>query len=115
METNDSNTIRYRIMSLLIETRKNQSWLAEELKVSNQSVSGWLRRNSIPVGHLPTIAKIFNVTTDWLLGNSDEKKKPELSDSEKKILALFASLPVDVQLRELDYLERLRQQIPTNQ
>lgn len=61
-------TLGYR----LAEARKNacltQSQVAEKLYINTQSVSSWECGNSMPdVGKIPELAKLFGVTTDWLL------------------------------------------------
>ncbi|MGN0372650.1 MAG: helix-turn-helix domain-containing protein [Enterocloster sp.] len=61
-------TLGYR----LAEARKNacltQSQVAEKLYITTQSVSSWECGNSMPdVGKIPELAKLFGVTTDWLL------------------------------------------------
>lgn len=53
----------------------SQEALAEKLGVSRQSVSKWETGESVPeISKLPILANIFNVTTDWLLSESDEYK-----------------------------------------
>ncbi|MBQ2759999.1 MAG: helix-turn-helix transcriptional regulator [Clostridia bacterium] len=53
----------------------SQEALAEKLGVSRQSVSKWETGESVPeITKLPILANIFNVTTDWLLSESDEYK-----------------------------------------
>ena len=54
----------------------SQEALAEKLGVSRQSVSKWETGESVPeITKLPILAKLFNVTTDWLL--SEEEKDTE--------------------------------------
>ena len=57
--------------------RTNKGWnqieLASKLSVTKQSVSNWENENIMPsVDMLIKIAKLFNVTTDFLLGLSNE-------------------------------------------
>lgn len=50
-----------------------QAEVAEKLNVSFQTVSLWERGENVPsLDKLPEIAKLFNVTTDWLLIDSQE-------------------------------------------
>lgn len=58
--------------------RKSQKWsqeiLAEKLSVSRQAVSLWERNESQPeLDKLLAIAKLFSVTTDYLIDNSLEE------------------------------------------
>jgi len=58
--------------------------LADAMEVSRQSVSKWETGESNPeISKLPTLAKILNVTTDWLLSEEEvEEIKPnEKSDA----------------------------------
>lgn len=53
----------------------SQEALAEKLGVSRQSVSKWETGESVPeISKLSILANIFDVTTDWLLNESDEYK-----------------------------------------
>lgn len=48
-----------------------QMELAEKLNISYQAVSNWERGNSMPdISKLPELAQIFDVTIDYLLGES---------------------------------------------
>lgn len=62
---------------------KNQTELAFAINVSQQHVSKWLTGFMDPsAAGLKKLAKHFDVTTDFLVGASDERKgkAPELSD-----------------------------------
>ena len=50
----------------------SQEALAEELGVSRQAVSKWETGDAVPeIGKLLSLAKIFDVTTDWLLSEEE--------------------------------------------
>lgn len=74
----------------IIELRKKEGWsqeeLAEQLKVSRQSVSKWEGAQSIPdLDRILEMSRIFGVTTDYLL--KDELGEPEYAgDAEKPLL-----------------------------
>ena len=62
----------------------SQIELADTMEVSRQSVSKWETGESNPeISKLPTLAKILNVTTDWLLSEEEveEIKSNEKSDA----------------------------------
>lgn len=74
----------------IVELRKKEGWsqeeLAEQLKVSRQSVSKWEGAQSIPdLDRILEMSRIFGVTTDYLL--KDELGEPEyVGDGEKSPL-----------------------------
>ena len=61
----------------------SQEALAEELGVSRQAVSKWETGDAVPeLGKLVSLAKTFNVTTDWLLSEEEpEEKKNNFSEN----------------------------------
>lgn len=61
-----------RIKALRLSYNLNQVQLAEELRVSKQTVSNWENGNIQPsIDILIRIAKFFSVSTDYLLGLDD--------------------------------------------
>lgn len=74
-----------RIKILRLSHNLNQVQLAEQLKVSKQTVSNWENNNILPsVEMLVNIASFFSVSTDYLLELDDRKyiEITGLSDSE---------------------------------
>ena len=66
------------------EERKKNGWsqeeLAEKLSVSRQSVSKWESGQSVPdLNRILEMARIFGVTTDYLLKDEIEELKKKLS------------------------------------
>ena len=81
----------------IIKLRKKNGWsqeeLADKLYVTRQAVSKWESGNSLPdVEKIVHMSKLFGVTTDYLLGQSEEKQPAQMprviSDEEIKF-ALF--------------------------
>lgn len=65
-----------RIKELRENRRLIQEILASELNITQQSLSKYERDiTTIKIDILKRIAKYFNVTTDYLLGVSDVKKR----------------------------------------
>ena len=55
----------------------SQEELAERVGVSRQAVSKWELADAVPeIGKLLLLAKIFGVTTDWLLSEDDPEPEP---------------------------------------
>lgn len=77
----------YRLKQLRNERKMTQEELGKQLNVTKASISGYENGTRNPdQDALVKIAKIFNVSTDYLLGNSDEKNKKyyELNHKDKK-------------------------------
>ena len=63
-----------RLKALRTSYHLSQVQLADRLKVSKQAVSNWENNNILPsVEMLIKIASHFSVTTDYLLGRTNEK------------------------------------------
>lgn len=71
-----------RLKQILTETNTTQQELADMLGVQRQTVSLYVNGQIRPdIGALSTIGQYFDVTTDWLLGlTSDRKKRPIATD-----------------------------------
>lgn len=62
-----------------------QDQLAEKLGVTAQAVSKWENDQSCPdIALIPTLAQIFGITIDELLGNTAPAVRAEVVDNEKK-------------------------------
>lgn len=71
-----------RLKQILSETGTTQQELADILGVQRQTVSLYVNGQIRPdIGALSAIAQYLNVTTDWLLGlTADRKKQPIATD-----------------------------------
>ncbi|QIG36442.1 transcriptional regulator [Ligilactobacillus salivarius] len=83
-----------RLKDLRNERKLTQDDLGKLLNVSGKTIGTWERDSRQPnIESINKLASIFGVTTDYLLGNSDEKKSQkyyELSDKEKNDIAIQA-------------------------
>lgn len=83
-----------RLKDLRNERKLTQDDLGKLLNVSGKTIGTWERDSRQPnIESINKLAAIFGVTTDYLLGNSDEKKSQkyyELSDKEKNDIAIQA-------------------------
>lgn len=76
-ETNNTDTLGKRIMALRKAAGMTQEQVAERLGVSPQAVSKWENDVSCPdVTMIPRIARLFNVSTDELLGLKASTVRP---------------------------------------
>ncbi len=84
-----------RLDNLLEENNLTQKQLALDLNVSSSTVSGYVTDYRKPdCEMLIRLAKYFDVTTDYLLGLSDEKKPApsKLDAAETKLIHLYRGL-----------------------
>lgn len=90
----------------------SQKLLASQLYVSQQSVWKWEMNESSPNPEtIAKIAEIFDVSTDYLLGRTDQKEKPpmeneELSRAEMELVNAYRDAPANVQAAIRTLLER---------
>ncbi|MYU74051.1 helix-turn-helix domain-containing protein [Ligilactobacillus salivarius] len=83
-----------RLRALRNEKKLTQDELGKLLNVSGKTIGTWERDSRQPnIEAINKLASIFYVTTDYLLGNSNEKqpqKYYDLSDKEKNDIAIQA-------------------------
>jgi len=68
--------------SRIRDLRKNygytQGTLAEKLSVSEKTIGAWEREDRTPpLDKLLTLSKMFNVTTDYILGSQSKNERPD--------------------------------------
>ena len=86
-----------KILELLKENNKKQKDLCDYLNISGNVFTDWKSgRVSSYKRYLPQIAEYFNVSVDYLVGNTDKKEKPlpeqGLSKNMKTIVELYDKL-----------------------
>lgn len=93
-----------RIKQLRLEKDILQSELANVLKVRQNTVSNWeTGRNEPDQQALLAMSKYFDVSIDYILGNSDLKKEPtqeeldSLTDLQKEVIALMSNMSQESQ------------------
>ncbi len=99
--------------------RKRIDWtqeqLADRLGVSYQSVSRWESGNGYPdMEHLPTMARLFSVTMDDLIGYGDENEKLPRREMEKRFRKVLMSEDIDeivslMRLLRYEYIDEFGQ------
>lgn len=89
-----------RLKEVRTQAGLSQKSLAEQLYVTQQSVWKWEMNTSSPNPEtIAKIAEIFDVSTDYLLGRTDQKETPTpgdgggLSDKDTRLIEWFHSLP----------------------
>ena len=76
-----------RLKALRLEANLTQSDVAQQFGVSQPTYSNWEKGGKKPIPEkYPKIAEFYNVSTDYLLGNSDYKNSDEIDLSTFEIL-----------------------------
>ena len=74
-----------RLKTLRLEHKLTQKQIAKKLNVSHVSYSYWENGRMKPK-NIQQIADFFNVSTDYLLGNTDNKKALSFDDLKEAII-----------------------------
>lgn len=92
------------ILSLIGNERGAKSKFSQTLGLPSSALGDWQTgRNKSYLKKLPEIAAYFDVSVDYLLGNTDTKKEPapnqegEFSEKDIRLLNWFRSLPQEKQ------------------
>ncbi|GAB2023179.1 helix-turn-helix transcriptional regulator [Pseudolactococcus yaeyamensis] len=79
-----------RLKSSRLEAKLTQKEITEKLEISQPSYAQWEKGIRTPnLERLQELAKILNVSTDYLLGNTDEKNSTKFEDDLEKSLDSF--------------------------
>ena len=97
-----------RICDLRRQHAFTQTEMAHKMKISH-SVFNRIENGTRPIrdDELKSIAHIFNVSTDYLLGN-DEKSETTLPKDESTLLNKFRTLTADSKQLILNLVEKLQ-------
>lgn len=67
------NAFRERLAELITESNRKQNEISRDLGISKQKLSKWKTGYNEPnIDEIIVLAKYFGVTTDYLLGATDE-------------------------------------------
>lgn len=81
-------TVGEKIKQLRKDNKITQTELGKILNVEKSTISMYENNNTQPpIQTLSTIAKYFNVTTDYLLGNETKNKEQNSQDKDEKDIA----------------------------
>ena len=73
--------ISENIKALRTERGLTQEKMADFLGISFQAVSKWERGETVPdIYMIPVLADFFGVSTDYLLGHNDERRRQEVEE-----------------------------------
>lgn len=71
------NSSRAKVRALLRSEEIKQTELAEALGITPSTFSIKLNKNGFTLRDISRIADYFDVSTDWLLGRTEQQKLPE--------------------------------------
>ena len=76
-----------RLKSLRLEAKITQKEISDKLKISQPSYAQWEKGIRVPnIERLQELSKILNTSTDYLLGNTDNKKALSFDDLKEAII-----------------------------
>ena len=85
-----SNSINSKLKELRIESNYSQAFVAEYLNISRQAISNWENGKSAPdLDNIVLLAKLYNISTDELLGNASRSPETTPPKAESVISMLF--------------------------
>lgn len=96
-----------RLKELRTRRQVSQADVAKAIGISRTAYVKYETGASKPVRRLHELAKYFNVSTDYLLGNDDTKAEPPLSKKHTILLKGFDSLNAEGQNTLLNMLNFL--------
>ncbi len=79
-----------RLKTLRLEAKLTQKEISNQLKISQSTYSDWEKGKMKPK-NIQQIADFFNVSTDYLLGNTDIKNQKQFDEDLEKSLDTFKS------------------------
>ena len=79
-----------RLKTLRLEAKLTQKEISNELKISQSTYSDWEKGKMKPK-NIQQIADFFNVSTDYLLGNTNIKNQKQFDEDLEKSLDTFKS------------------------
>ncbi len=94
-----------RLKSLRLEAKITQKEISDKLKISQPSYAQWEKGIRVPnIERLQELSKILNTSTDYLLGNTDNKNSTKFEDDLEKSLntaRAFSGKPISEHDREV--------------
>ena len=94
-----------RLKSLRLEAKITQKEISDKLKISQPSYAQWEKGIRVPnIERLQELSKILNTSSDYLLGNTDNKNSTKFEDDLDESLntaRAFSGKPISEHDREV--------------
>ena len=118
MNTKDDLSIFQKRLLLLFDEYKQShtgrvtyTMYAEHINISFQTLRGWFRGTGEPsLDKLAEIAKIENVTVDWLIGNSNERQPARIIAAQGGMMEKIATADSETLAKLEQYYNYLQYQ-----
>nr|WP_194949949.1 helix-turn-helix transcriptional regulator [Anoxybacillus flavithermus] len=95
-----------RLKRLRLEKKLTQEELGKKINVTKVSISGYENGNRTPdTETLQKLADFFNVTTDYLLGRTDDPNPPESDNEELGTLARINQLIKEYGIEQMGFFD----------
>ncbi|AMQ19634.1 helix-turn-helix domain-containing protein [Geobacillus sp. JS12] len=95
-----------RLRKLRQEKKLTQEELGKKINVTKVSISGYENGNRTPdTETLQKLADFFNVTTDYLLGRTDDPNPPESDNEELGTLARINQLIKEYGIEQMGFFD----------
>lgn len=111
MKSTNTESVRERVLALIENGYKTDSAFEKELGLPPKTVNNWRRgRSASFMKMLPTLSAAFGVSIGEMLNPSAGDNYGELTDDEKRLLAIYRSsqgLPNDLRRALIDSVEAL--------
>lgn len=100
------NIFGKRLKQLRIESNKTQEEVSKKIKITRATLSRYEKGEmEPPITTVMDLASFFNVSLDWLAGNS-EIRDPNINSS--KLLELYNSLPSEYKIQVFTFINYLK-------
>ena len=102
-----------RLLELRTEKGLSQREIARLFSISQSTYNNWENAHTQPsISQLIELARLFGVSVDYLIGNSDDcgvitYNERFLSDDELELLGLYKSLPDTAKKNILDFMKNI--------
>jgi len=100
-----------RLDSLMKENGWKAPYICAKLGSSRYRVADWRRDKNLPTDNeIAVLADLFNVSVEYLCGETDEKaqkNKPITSKEDDELIDLFGQIPTDKKQEAVNYLRYL--------
>lgn len=100
------NIFGERLKQVRIENHKTQEEVAKQIKITRATLSRYEKGEiEPPINTVADLANLFNVSLDWIAGNS-EIKDPNINSN--KLLELYNSLSSEHKIQVFSFINYLK-------
>ena len=102
-----------RILMTAEKQHIKQSDIAKAIGKGTSQITNWKNRNSDPpIEHLPAIARLLNVSVEWLITGKESSSLPILQEDKQRLLDFYDQCCSEGQSRIMEQAEFIAQKYP---